>query len=191
MPEKFKNREVKGQALSNSWGGRMQRVATRTPASREVRRSERKAWTPSAAPFTATRLSCPTTRTASCAWSASRHVPFVARQPPRSDLMTLEGFLKDVGIDRLLSCSGMTCGQACPNRSVEVRLRPPGADLWGGHKESAAELALLFMLLGAGVPTRPAAVLVDRAWRAGVGARVRISAHRRVVFVALDMRLRS
>jgi hypothetical protein len=41
--------------------------------------------------------------------------------------------------------------QACPHSSVELRLRPPGADLWGGHKPLAAELALLFTLLGAGM----------------------------------------
>jgi len=32
---------------------------------------------------------------------------------------------------------------------VGFRLRPPLADLWSGHKASAAELSLLFMLLGA------------------------------------------
>eukprot|EP00884_Botryococcus_braunii_P003593 jgi/Botrbrau1/13234/Bobra.0199s0007.1 len=43
----------------------------------------------------------------------------------------------------------MECVKACSNRSVEVRLRPPGVDLWSGHKQSASELALMFMLLGA------------------------------------------
>lgn len=43
-----------------------------------------------------------------------------------------------------------TCEAACPHRSVEFRLRPPAADIWNfGHQESAAELWLMFMLLGA------------------------------------------
>ena len=40
--------------------------------------------------------------------------------------------------------------QACPHDSVELRLRPPGIDLWTSHKPMAAELALQFTLLGAG-----------------------------------------
>ena len=44
----------------------------------------------------------------------------------------------------------MECLKACPHGSVEFRLRPPFADIWGGHKPRAAELSLLFMLLGAG-----------------------------------------
>lgn len=45
-----------------------------------------------------------------------------------------------------------TCvrAQACPHDSVELRLRPPGIDLWTSHKPMAAELALQFTLLGAG-----------------------------------------
>lgn len=43
----------------------------------------------------------------------------------------------------------MDCLKACPHGSVGFRLRPPLADLWIGHKASAAELSLLFMLLGA------------------------------------------
>ncbi|KAG2445993.1 hypothetical protein HXX76_000596 [Chlamydomonas incerta] len=43
----------------------------------------------------------------------------------------------------------MSCVKACPNGSVEVRLRPPGTDLWSGHTASAAEVSLMFMLLGA------------------------------------------
>ncbi|GIL70179.1 hypothetical protein Vretifemale_1031, partial [Volvox reticuliferus] len=42
----------------------------------------------------------------------------------------------------------MECLKACPNGSVEFRLRLPGSDLWGGHTASEAEVALLFMLLG-------------------------------------------
>ena len=41
--------------------------------------------------------------------------------------------------------------QACPHDSVELRLRPPGIDLWTTHKPMAAELALQFTLLGAGL----------------------------------------
>ena len=44
----------------------------------------------------------------------------------------------------------MECLKACPHGSVEFRLRPPFTDIWGGHKPRAAELSLLFMLLGAG-----------------------------------------
>ncbi|PNH01184.1 Nif-specific regulatory protein [Tetrabaena socialis] len=43
----------------------------------------------------------------------------------------------------------MECLRACPNSSVDVRLRLPGADLWSGHTTSAAEVSLMFMLLGA------------------------------------------
>lgn len=53
-------------------------------------------------------------------------------------------------------CSVMHCydevslhWQACPHSSVEVRLRPPAIDLWTSHTASAAEVALLFLLLGA------------------------------------------
>lgn len=43
----------------------------------------------------------------------------------------------------------MTCLKACPHRSVEFNLRPPGIELWTTHKPSYAEVALLFLLLGA------------------------------------------
>ncbi len=43
----------------------------------------------------------------------------------------------------------MTCLKACPHRSVELNLRPPGIELWTTHKPSYAELALLFLLFGA------------------------------------------
>ncbi|KAG2445992.1 hypothetical protein HXX76_000595 [Chlamydomonas incerta] len=43
----------------------------------------------------------------------------------------------------------MECLKACPNGSVEFRLRLPGTDLWSGHTTSAAEVSLMFMLLGA------------------------------------------
>jgi transcriptional regulator with AAA-type ATPase domain/NAD-dependent dihydropyrimidine dehydrogenase PreA subunit len=43
----------------------------------------------------------------------------------------------------------MTCLKACPHRSVELNLRPPGIELWTTHKPSYDELALLFLLFGA------------------------------------------
>ncbi|KAL4439939.1 hypothetical protein ABPG75_002940 [Micractinium tetrahymenae] len=41
------------------------------------------------------------------------------------------------------------CVAVCPHDSVEVRLRPPGIDLWTSRKASAGEAALLLLLLGA------------------------------------------
>lgn len=38
-----------------------------------------------------------------------------------------------------------------PRRSIEFRLRLPGVDLWTTHKPLAAEVCLMFMLLGGGV----------------------------------------
>ncbi|EIE23428.1 hypothetical protein COCSUDRAFT_53335 [Coccomyxa subellipsoidea C-169] len=43
----------------------------------------------------------------------------------------------------------MECDKACPHDNLEFRLRVPGVDLWSTHKPIAAELALLFTLLGA------------------------------------------
>ncbi|MGB5974905.1 MAG: cyclic nucleotide-binding domain-containing protein, partial [Nodosilinea sp.] len=43
----------------------------------------------------------------------------------------------------------MTCLKACPHRSVELNLRPPGIELWTTHKPRSAEVALMFLLLGA------------------------------------------
>ncbi|MBE9179887.1 sigma 54-interacting transcriptional regulator [Oculatella sp. LEGE 06141] len=43
----------------------------------------------------------------------------------------------------------MTCLKACPHRSVELNLRPPGIELWTTHKPTAYEVSLLFLLLGA------------------------------------------
>jgi transcriptional regulator with AAA-type ATPase domain/NAD-dependent dihydropyrimidine dehydrogenase PreA subunit len=42
----------------------------------------------------------------------------------------------------------MTCLKACPHRSVEVNLRPPGIELWTTHVPHSYEVALLFLLLG-------------------------------------------
>lgn len=41
----------------------------------------------------------------------------------------------------------MTCLKACPHRSVEFNLRPPGIELWTTHKPRIYEVALLFLLL--------------------------------------------
>ncbi|KAL0019848.1 hypothetical protein WJX79_006536 [Trebouxia sp. C0005] len=43
----------------------------------------------------------------------------------------------------------MTCLKACPHKSVELRLRFPGTDLWSGHKALQSEVSLMFLLLGA------------------------------------------
>ena len=42
----------------------------------------------------------------------------------------------------------MTCLKACPHRSVELNLRPPGAELWTTHRARSPEVALLFLLFG-------------------------------------------
>lgn len=43
----------------------------------------------------------------------------------------------------------MTCLKACPHRSVELNLRPPGIELWTTHVPHNYEVALLFLMLGA------------------------------------------
>ena len=43
----------------------------------------------------------------------------------------------------------MTCLKACPHRSVEFNLRPPGIELWTTHTPRIYEVALLFLLLNA------------------------------------------
>jgi len=43
----------------------------------------------------------------------------------------------------------MTCLKACPHRSVEVNLRPPGIELWTTHIPRNYEVALLFLLSNA------------------------------------------
>jgi transcriptional regulator with AAA-type ATPase domain/NAD-dependent dihydropyrimidine dehydrogenase PreA subunit len=43
----------------------------------------------------------------------------------------------------------MTCLQACPHRSVELNLRPPGIELWTTPNPTGYEVALLLLLWGA------------------------------------------
>jgi polyferredoxin len=43
----------------------------------------------------------------------------------------------------------MTCLKACPHRSVELNLRPPGIELWTTHTATYPEVCLMFLLLGA------------------------------------------
>ena len=43
----------------------------------------------------------------------------------------------------------MTCLKACPHRSVELNLRPPGIELWTTHTPVSHEVALLLLLWGA------------------------------------------
>ena len=45
-------------------------------------------------------------------------------------------------------CCASCCLPAC--RSIELRFRLPGVDLWTTHKPMGAEVCLMFMLLGAG-----------------------------------------
>jgi transcriptional regulator with AAA-type ATPase domain/NAD-dependent dihydropyrimidine dehydrogenase PreA subunit len=42
----------------------------------------------------------------------------------------------------------MTCLKACPHRSVEFNLRPPGIELWTTHVPRSHEVALMMLLLG-------------------------------------------
>lgn len=50
----------------------------------------------------------------------------------------------------VLLLHGLLCSlKACPHRSIEVRLRLPGVDLWTSHKPAWYEVMLQFMLLGA------------------------------------------
>ncbi|OAB59238.1 RNA polymerase subunit sigma-54 [Phormidium willei BDU 130791] len=42
----------------------------------------------------------------------------------------------------------MTCVKACPNRSGQLNLRFPAADIWEGHRGFPAEIALLLLLFG-------------------------------------------
>ncbi len=63
----------------------------------------------------------------------------------------------------------MTCLKACPHRSVELNLRPPGIELWTTHKPTAAEVCLLFLLWGAVVLHRLPEVLAQGGWGTWAG----------------------
>jgi transcriptional regulator with AAA-type ATPase domain/NAD-dependent dihydropyrimidine dehydrogenase PreA subunit len=58
----------------------------------------------------------------------------------------------------------MTCLKACPHRSVELNLRPPGIELWTTHTATYSEVALLFLLLGAVFLHRLPALLDSLNW---------------------------
>lgn len=58
----------------------------------------------------------------------------------------------------------MTCLKACPHRSVELNLRPPGIDLWTTHKPTYAEVSLLFLLFGAVVLHRLPEIQQQFGW---------------------------
>ena len=68
----------------------------------------------------------------------------------------------------------MTCLKACPHRSVEFNLRPPGVELWTTHRVRSPEVALLFLLFGGAFLHRlpeiltlwhqSAAVYLERFW---------------------------
>lgn len=58
----------------------------------------------------------------------------------------------------------MTCLKACPHRSVELNLRPPGIELWTTHKPTLPEVCLLFLLAGAVVLHRLPTILTLLGW---------------------------
>jgi transcriptional regulator with AAA-type ATPase domain/NAD-dependent dihydropyrimidine dehydrogenase PreA subunit len=58
----------------------------------------------------------------------------------------------------------MTCLKACPHRSVELNLRPPGIDLWTTHTPTAAEVCLLFLLFGAVILHRLSELEAQFGW---------------------------
>ncbi|KAI7846028.1 hypothetical protein COHA_000565 [Chlorella ohadii] len=51
--------------------------------------------------------------------------------------------------DNQLCALCTTCVSHCPHENVELRLRPPGIDLWTTHQPSNAEACLLFLVMGA------------------------------------------
>ncbi|MGK7907634.1 MAG: cyclic nucleotide-binding domain-containing protein [Synechococcus sp.] len=72
----------------------------------------------------------------------------------------------------------MTCLKACPHRSVEFNLRPPGVELWTTHRVRSPEVALLFLLCGGALLHRlpeiltawdiPLASYLENFWRHGL-----------------------
>jgi transcriptional regulator with AAA-type ATPase domain/NAD-dependent dihydropyrimidine dehydrogenase PreA subunit len=67
----------------------------------------------------------------------------------------------------------MTCLKACPHRSVELNLRPPGIELWTTANPTGYEVALLLLLWGAvllhRLPQLTTLVLGDATILAGFG----------------------
>lgn len=157
---------------------RVQASAARTTATRAAARSRPRGSRASAAQCTATPRSWLTTATACSAWSASRWGRAGGEgrggagegrgTNSRLSAAGLQaGALRRVGpgIGWVGGCGEgegaraerpspvarpLRAHQACPHGSVEFRLRLPGADLWSGHVASEGEVALMFMLLGAG-----------------------------------------
>lgn len=76
----------------------------------------------------------------------------------------------------------MTCLKACPHRSVELNLRPPGIELWTTHTPTAAEVALLFLLFGAVLLHRLPEIEAQFGWQLGLE---NFGAHAGVSVVAL------
>jgi transcriptional regulator with AAA-type ATPase domain/NAD-dependent dihydropyrimidine dehydrogenase PreA subunit len=60
----------------------------------------------------------------------------------------------------------MTCLKACPHRSVEVNLRPPGIELWTTHKATAYEVSLLFLMFGTVLLHRLPEIFATLGWDA-------------------------
>ncbi|EFN55334.1 hypothetical protein CHLNCDRAFT_6666, partial [Chlorella variabilis] len=65
--------------------------------------------------------------------------------PPGCPMASHSNSLKDNAVCTMCT----TCVAMCPHDNVELRLRPPGIDLWTTHIQSAGEASLLFLLLGA------------------------------------------
>jgi transcriptional regulator with AAA-type ATPase domain/NAD-dependent dihydropyrimidine dehydrogenase PreA subunit len=58
----------------------------------------------------------------------------------------------------------MTCLKACPHRSVELNLRPPGIELWTTHTPRYFEVSLLFLLFGAVLLHRLPEIAAQFGW---------------------------
>jgi transcriptional regulator with AAA-type ATPase domain/NAD-dependent dihydropyrimidine dehydrogenase PreA subunit len=58
----------------------------------------------------------------------------------------------------------MTCLKACPHRSVELNLRPPGIELWTTHTATYPEVCLLFLLFGAVLLHRLPEISAQLGW---------------------------
>ncbi|MBW4697992.1 MAG: sigma 54-interacting transcriptional regulator [Aphanocapsa lilacina HA4352-LM1] len=76
----------------------------------------------------------------------------------------------------------MTCLKACPHRSVEFNLRPPGIELWTTHVPRGYEVALLLLLLGGVFLHRLPEVQSRLGWPWGIEA---FGAHLALALIAL------